>query len=147
MTRDRVKWAAFAWATAALLFGGCAKEGMPPGGPVDDIAPEVVRLVPEPGSTGVDPEQAIMFEFSEPVDRPSVERALFFTPDIGPTLRPRWLGDELHLIPRVPLRENTTFVITLGADVIDRYRNRMGESVTLAFSPVPGSTTPPWPAG
>jgi hypothetical protein len=68
------------------------------------------------------------------MDRQSVERALFFTPDIRHLLRPQWRGNELQLIPRAPLRDNTTFVITLGADAMDARRNRLGRSVTLAFS-------------
>lgn len=91
-------------------------------------------MVPEPGSTNVGSGQPIIFRFSERMDRRSVERALFFTPDIGYMLLPRWRGNELQLIPRTPLRDNTTYVVTLGADAADARRNRLGRSITLAFS-------------
>ncbi|MFO7767560.1 MAG: Ig-like domain-containing protein, partial [bacterium] len=120
-----------------LLAGGCAKEGFPPGGPEDTELPEVVYTFPRPGSVDVDRGQTIVLGFSEAMDRRSVENALFFTPDIGLTLWPSWHGRELHLRPRVPLRENTTIVITLGAEASDLRRNRMGRSVTLAFSTGP----------
>lgn len=113
---------------------GCAKEGMPPGGPVDETAPGLVEIFPEPGSIDVSRGQPIVFRFSEAMNRRSVERALFFTPDIGPTLIPRWRKRELRLDPWQPYRENTTIVVTVGADATDLQNNRMGQSVTLAFS-------------
>lgn len=119
---------------AGGLVAGCAKEGFPPGGPVDEVPPEVVASVPGAGELEVDRGQPIVLVFSEAMDHQSVERALFFTPDIGPLLRVAWHGEELQLIPRVALRENTTFVVTLGADAADVRRNRMGRTFTLAFS-------------
>jgi hypothetical protein len=119
---------------AGGLVAGCAKEGFPPGGPVDAVPPEVVTSVPPPGELEVDRGQPIVLRFSEAMDHQSVERALFFTPDIGPLLRVSWHGEELRLFPRVSLRENTTFVVTLGADAADVRRNRMGRTFTLAFS-------------
>lgn len=118
----------------AVLLAACAKQGLPPGGPEDREGPQVLEMIPDPGSTNVSRGQPIVFTFSESMDRRSVERALFFTPDISQLLRPSWRGDRLRLIPRESLRENTTFVITLGADAADQRRNRMGRSVTLAFS-------------
>ena len=122
-----------------LLAGsaGCAKEGMPPGGPVDEDAPLVVEVYPEPGSINVNRGESIVFRFSESMDHRSTERALFFTPDIGPSLRVEWRGKELRLIPDELLRENTTIVITLGADATDMQRNRLGQVTTLAFSTGP----------
>ena len=104
---------------------------------MDEEVPEVVGMVPEPGSTNIDRGQPIIFRFSESMDHRSTEHALFFTPDIGSTLRIEWRGRELRLIPRQPYRENTTIVITLGADATDMRRNRLGQSVTLAFSTGP----------
>jgi hypothetical protein len=116
------------------LAAGCAKEGFPPGGPVDDVPPAVLATIPASGELGVDRGQPIIFRFSEPMEHTSVERALFFTPDLSQLLRISWHGSELRLNPRAPLRENTTFVVTLGADAADLRRNRMGTSHTLAFS-------------
>ena len=110
---------------------------MPPGGPVDQEAPLVVGVYPDPGSTNVNRGESIVFQFSESMDHRSTERALFFTPDIGSTLRVEWRGRELRLIPLELLRENTTIVITLGADAADMQRNRLGQVTTLAFSTGP----------
>lgn len=129
----------------ALLIGlllaaastGCAKQGMPPGGPVDEEAPTLESTFPESGSINVSRGQPIVFRFSEAMNHRSVERALFFTPDIGPTLRVSWRGRELHLDPLAPYRENTTIVVTLGADAADLRNNRLGRSTTVAFSTGP----------
>jgi len=116
---------------------GCAKEGLPPGGPEDIEAPALAEVHPVPGSTAVSRFEPIVFVFTEAMNRASVEKALFFTPDIGPTLRVTWRGRELRLEPRTLYRENTTIVVTLGADASDQHRNRMGGSFTFAFSTGP----------
>jgi len=122
----------------ALSFGvivaGCAKEGMPPGGAVDVEVPSIVSISPEPRAINVHTATPIVFRFSEAMDHASVERAIFFTPDIGSTFRYYWRGREFHLDPMVAYRENTTIVVTVGADAADQRRNRLGTSVTLAFS-------------
>lgn len=117
-----------------VIVTGCAKEGIPPGGPVDTEAPAIVEISPEPRSINVHTATPIVFHFSEAMNHESVERAIFFTPDIGSTFRYYWRGREFHLDPMVPYRENTTIVVTVGADASDQRRNRLGTSVTLAFS-------------
>ncbi|MFC1500639.1 Ig-like domain-containing protein, partial [Candidatus Zixiibacteriota bacterium] len=117
-----------------VIVSGCAKEGMPPGGIVDTELPSIVEISPEPRATNVHTATPIVFRFSEAMDHASVERAIFFTPDIGSTFRYYWRGREFHLDPMVAYRENTTIVVTVGADAADLRRNRLGTSVTLAFS-------------
>ncbi len=117
-----------------LVATGCAKEGMPSGGPVDTGLPEIVEVSPEPRSVNVHTATPIVFSFSEAMNHDTVEQAIRITPDIGSTFRHYWRGRELHLDPMVPYRENTTIVITIGADAADMRRNRLGTSYTLAFS-------------
>ncbi len=135
MARLTIRSGLFVLALAAGAgIGGCAKEGMPPGGPEDIEAPGLEAVSPVPGATGVSRFEPIVFHFSEAMNHASVEKALFFTPDIGSTLRVNWRGRELRLEPQVRYRENTTIVVTLGADAADTHRNRLGESLTFAFS-------------
>jgi len=117
-----------------LVVAGCAKEGMPSGGPVDTDLPEIVGVSPEPRSINVHTATPVVFSFSEAMNHDTVEQAIRITPDIGSTFRHYWRGREFHLDPMVPYRENTTVIITIGADAADMRQNRIGTSYTLAFS-------------
>src|SRR4051812_45548141 len=61
----------FAAVTAFILLAGCASPGVPPGGPVDTQAPQIVRIIPDSAKTGTTPPQ-VVFRFDEVVsERPS----------------------------------------------------------------------------
>lgn len=116
-----------------LFFFGCAGQRLPEGGPVDTIPPEIISIYPQPNTINF-AENKVIVEFSEYVDRRSVEDAIFISPAIE-NVEYDWSGTELEIIFNEQLRQNTTYVITIGTDVIDvRARNRMGKAFTLAFS-------------
>src|SRR6478672_8618623 len=51
--------------TAAVLLAlGCASPGMPPGGPPDVAAPQIIAIAPDSGRVGVTPKEVI-FRFDE----------------------------------------------------------------------------------
>ncbi len=122
-----------AFIVIVLFLAGCAGQRVPEGGPVDSVPPEIVSVYPPPGTVNFTG-NSILIEFSEYVDRRSAEEALFFSPGI----RDRemdWSGTELEISFNEPLRQNTTYVITIGTDVRDiRASNRMARSFTLSFS-------------
>ncbi|HEV7836427.1 MAG TPA: Ig-like domain-containing protein, partial [Gemmatimonadaceae bacterium] len=88
---------------AALLALGCASPGMPPGGPPDVAAPQIIDIAPDSGRVGVTPKDVI-FRFDEVVAErpPSVTTLadLFLisprdgTPNVG------WHRDEISVRPR-----------------------------------------------
>ena len=79
-------------------------------------------------------ENRIQLEFSEYVDRRSVEESIFISPHVG-DLEFVWSGTEVTVEFSEALRKNTTYVVNVGTDVIDiRANNRMAEGFTLAFS-------------
>src|SRR5205823_6690288 len=57
----------------ALLGLACASPGMPPGGPPDVAAPQLLAITPDSGTLGVRPKE-VLFQFDEVVSerRPSV---------------------------------------------------------------------------
>jgi len=124
----------FAFSAAALL-NGCAGQVLPSGGPPDTTPPYIVRSYPDSNATRVLPSQ-IDLEFSEYVERRTVEEALFISPYVG---QPEfdWSGTEVTIRFPEKLRENTTYVLTVGTDVTDlpaRGGNAMAHAYTLAFS-------------
>lgn len=111
----------------------CAGQAPPSGGSPDTTPPSISNTYPESNTTGFT-DKRITLEFSEYVDRRSVEESIFISPDVGP-LEFDWSGREVEIRFEQSLRKNVTYVVTVGTDVIDiRNRNRMAESFSLAFS-------------
>ena len=116
-----------------ILWGGCAGQARPEGGPKDTLPPAIVRTVPDSNAVRVT-QEAITLEFSKYVDRRTVEESIFISPNLG-TLHYDWSGREVTFTYGGKLRENTTYVVTVGTDVADLHEgNRMASSFTLAFS-------------
>ena len=122
----------FQW-SAALFMVGCAGQVQPSGGPPDAVPPTIIRTVPDTNALHVST-QFVELEFSEYVDRRSVEEAIFISPHVG-TLEFDWGGRDVQINFSDTLRRNTTYVVTVGTDVVDlRAQNRMAQGFTLAFS-------------
>ncbi len=126
-------------AAAVLIWAACAKQGYPPGGPVDDIPPVVVETVPDSMAVNVPPDTGIRFVFSEPMDEESVIDNILILPlpDVWPTFEFSRGGRELDVTISGNLADNTTYVVTIGANAADRERNRLTSSVLLVFSTGP----------
>jgi len=127
----------FLWGMAAgvlALLTSCAKVGVPPGGPEDKTGPAVVASVPQSNSVGVPRRMTARLEFSESVNRASVEAALFLSPDPRQRLRYRWQGRALELVYLDSLDADRTYVISVGSQAKDLRGNPAAETFTIAFS-------------
>ncbi len=123
----------FTFAISLFLLIGCAGQRPPEGGPVDATPPEIISVSPSPNTINFT-ENSIIIEFNEYVDRRSVEDAVFISPDIE-NIEFDWSGTEVEIIINEQLRKNTTYVITIGTDVVDvQAGNRMAKSFTISFS-------------
>ena len=119
---------------ALILFLGCASQAPPSGGPPDKTPPFVVRTFPEKGALSVALETEIEVEFSEPMDRKSVERSVFLSPRLNVEPRFKWKGRRLRILPGDALAENRTYRISVGAEGRDVYRNKLTSSFDFVFS-------------
>ena len=112
----------------------CANQLPPGGGEVDKIPPEIISSSPENGTTNYK-EDYIEFEFSEFVDKRSFKEALFISPAIDEQLDISWSGKSVEVKFLNGLRQNTTYVVTIGTDVVDiNNKNRMANSYSISFS-------------
>lgn len=117
----------------AALLGRCAGQVPPGGGPTDTTAPEIIRTKPSANAVNV-AERTIEIEFSEYVERRTVEESIFISPYVG-ELEFDWSGTEVAIRFSEPLQKNRTYVVNVGTDVVDRRaKNRMASGFTLAFS-------------
>jgi hypothetical protein len=117
----------------SFLWFRCAGEQPPSGGPVDTVPPKIVSTYPEPNTVNF-ADNRIILGFDKYVEETSVESSVFISPSLG-LLEFDWSGKEVEVRFHEPLRANTTYVVSVGTDVVDtRNKNRMERSYTLAFS-------------
>ncbi|MDA0747946.1 MAG: Ig-like domain-containing protein [bacterium] len=96
--------------------------------------PRVLYTIPSADSVDVGGDARIRVVFTERMDRRSVARAVFISPQFSKDPELRWHGDELEIRPPEPLRENRTYLITMGAECADESANQMGTSYSFAFA-------------
>jgi uncharacterized protein (DUF2141 family) len=134
MVKDSKKIIYLVGLITSFLFIGCANQLPPDGGLVDLIPPEIINVVPESGTVNYT-ENYIEFEFSEYVDKRSFKEAIFISPSIEGDIEINWSGTGCRIYFPSKLKENITYTITIGTDVVDfNNKNRMAESFNLVFS-------------
>ncbi|MGA9408468.1 MAG: Ig-like domain-containing protein [Bacteroidota bacterium] len=125
----------FETSVVVLLFVlyGCAGQRPPEGGPVDTTPPEIISVSPSPNTTGYT-SSSISLEFSKYVERRSVEESIFISPYVK-NVEFDWSGREVEINFGEKLKKNTTYVVTVGTDVVDiNNRNRMAHAFSFAFA-------------
>jgi len=120
--------------TIITFILACARQLPPPGGPVDTIPPEVVETLPVPGATEVSTGTKIELFFSERMNNQSVENAVFISPWPSEEIFLKWKGRRLRIDFEDTLKENRTYVLTIGAKSSDLRNNPMKDSFSMAFS-------------
>ena len=118
---------------------------MPPGGPPDVAAPQIIAIAPDSARVSVTPREVI-FRFDEVVsERPqSVTNLadLFLISPRDGAPRVSWNRDEIAVRPRGDWRPNTTYTVTMMgglADIRGNVRNA-GASTFFSTGPTLAST-------
>ncbi|HCY77316.1 MAG TPA: hypothetical protein DHV28_15475 [Ignavibacteriales bacterium] len=124
----------FLYSLTFFFLAGCANQLPPGGGEVDKIPPEIIYSYPETGTINFKDDH-IEFEFSEYVDKRSFKEALFISPAIDEQPEINWSGTSVEIVFPKGLKDNVTYVITIGTDVVDvNNKNRMANSYSFTFS-------------
>ena len=125
---------------AALVPLACASPGMPPGGPPDVAAPQIVSIVPDSGTVGVKPKEVI-FHFDEVVsEKPPSATTLadlfLISPRDGvPSVS--WHRDAITVKPSHGWRNNTPYSVILLRGLADIRGNVRNTGATTFFSTGP----------
>jgi len=118
----------------AILILGCANQLPPGGGEVDTTPPQITEVFPENGAinfTG----GYFDLTFSEYVEKRSFRDAVFISPIIDGNPEISWSGKSVRYYFPESLKENITYNITIGTDLVDyNNKNRMAEAYSFAFS-------------
>lgn len=115
-------------------MAGCAKQGYPPGGPVDRKGPDIVAVYPAPKSVNVPLSVKPSIKLNEWIQRNTVEKAIFISPEPEDGYHLKIGDKKVTVIFNSDLEENRTIVVTFGAGISDVNGNQMAESFVLAFA-------------
>lgn len=119
---------------ASILFAHCANQLPPGGGDIDKVPPRILEVFPENETTNYN-EDYFELEFSEYIDKRSLQDAIFISPALDQSLELNWSGKRVEVTFPEKLKENTTYVVTIGTDVVDyNNKNRMAQSYIFTFS-------------
>lgn len=129
-------------ATAAIA--ACASPQTPPGGPVDEDAPQLVRIRPDSNATNVRGD-AIGFDFDEVIsERPqgaqSLAELFLISPSTGPNAL-SWRRTRLEVKPRGGLKPNTTYSVVMLPGLTDLEGNVDSVGTSVVFSTGPSIAT------
>jgi hypothetical protein len=127
----------------ALLGLSCASPGMPPGGPPDAAAPEIVSITPDSGKVGVKPKE-VLFHFDEVVsERPPGATTLgdlfLISPRDG-VPQASWHRDVIGVRPAHGWRANTPYTVIMMRGLADLRGNVRNTGASTFFST--GSSMP-----
>src|ERR1043166_6966101 len=115
------------------IIAGRAGQAHPPGGPAPPPPPAIIESYPLPNALNVR-DRKVVLSFSKYVDRSSLERSIFFSPPAG-TPSYDWGGTSVEISFPEALRQDRTYILTVGTDVVDlRNHNRMASAFALPFS-------------
>lgn len=122
---------------AYAALASCASPGMPPGGPLDSEAPQIVRMLPDSGKTGTTPRN-VVFRFNEVVSErpsgvPSLAGLFLISPRDGEP-KVDWGRTQISVRPRKGWRKNTAYTITLLPGLSDLRGNTRNTGAVTQFA-------------
>jgi len=123
---------------------GCASPGMPPGGPTDKFAPELVKVSPDSDARNLGKLREVVFTFDEVVsERPkgaaTLDALITISPSEGP-IDVDWRREAIAVRPRKGWRPNTAYTVTIAPGLSDLGANATTQPIELRFST--GATIP-----
>lgn len=118
---------------AAVFLASCANVVAPTGGPKDETPPIVLSSKPENGSTNFD-DRTVRINFDEYVVLKDAQKNIMISPP--PETHPNYRLNGKTLVIRFaePLKENTTYSISLGEAVKDLHEENALVGYSLIFS-------------
>ncbi len=114
----------------------CANPRPPTGGPPDRTPPALEASTPEAGAVNVGA-ASVRLTFSEYVDEASFVRAFSISPTPEGRLVFKWRRRSVEIRFAEPLRQNTTYILTLDTNLRDAHNVALSQPITLAFSTGP----------
>lgn len=118
------------------LLSSCANIIPPSGGDKDTLAPQVIRSMPENGSTNVNGNQ-IYLEFSEEIDATKLESEMDIVPHYKGELKIISKKKNVTIRFLEPLDSNTTYTLNFGNGITDITERNPTKGLSYSFSTGP----------
>lgn len=122
------------WFLGIVLVMGCAQVSSPAGGPLDEIAPQVLEMTPPNGSSDLQLE-SLTLRFDEYVVSRNAVSQMLISPPITGTPQFKTKGKEVHVLFESDWFEaETTYVLNFGDALVDLHESNPAEALFFAFS-------------
>ncbi len=122
------------WFLGIVLVMGCAQVSSPAGGPLDEIAPQVLEMTPPNGSSDLQLE-SLTLRFDEYVVSRNAVSQMLISPPIAGTPQFKTKGKEVHVLFESDWFEaETTYVLNFGDALVDLHESNPAEALFFAFS-------------
>ena len=116
-----------------LIFTSCASIQAPPGGPKDEIPPELIETIP-PNETVLFGGGRIELVFSEYIDENSVEKAIRVLPVFDPQLEIIYKGRRIFIEMPDSLVTDQTYIISIDRILKDEHKIPLAQGIQVAFA-------------
>lgn len=117
---------------------GCASIKPPPGGDEDKTPPTIDTTFPSIGQTNVPKDIKPRILFEQNVERSTFTQSVTLTPYMPGVIKYDWSGyDEVELELPEPLRDSTTYILTIGRDLKTRRAGTLTAPIQIIFSTGP----------
>lgn len=127
----------------SLLLGSCADVEEPEGGPKDEVTPRLIHSFPENGALNFKGNKVVL-TFDKPITDDNFDENLVIMPSLAKAehkkkaYRYRIGGtigrNKLAIKFKVPLKENTTYILNVNGSIQDRKEKLKPTNAILTFS-------------
>ncbi len=117
-----------------LCLSTCAHVEAPPGGPEDVTSPQLKGISPNPGALNQPKDLKVMLEFTEWVKDDLHRNKVFISPALPQKLKFNFKGKKIEVTCGSPLKEETTYILTIINSIQDLHRHHLKKSYQLVFS-------------
>ncbi len=119
-----------------IILHGCAQPSRPTGGPRDETPPEIIKSIPESGTTGFD-DRVIELHFNEYIERSTLTRSLSIAPNMGINYELDWGHKSVEIVLDRQPPDSTTFILNIGTELADKRGNAINSPIKIAISTGP----------
>ncbi|HDR05034.1 MAG TPA: hypothetical protein ENN84_07285, partial [Candidatus Marinimicrobia bacterium] len=117
-----------------MLYTGCASQQAPGGGPEDKTGPLLVAQTIVDGATDLQPNENLIFHFSEVLDPLSVKKAVTLFPLNRTEIEVKVRRNRVIIKPKPAWDESLIYLLLLDRSISDLRRNNTQSPLSLAFS-------------
>tara|TARA_B100001113_G_C21104854_1_gene620405 strand:+ start:486 stop:2144 length:1659 start_codon:yes stop_codon:yes gene_type:complete len=116
-----------------VLFLSCAAVMAPPGGPIDDIPPELVEVNPPNGTVNFN-SKTVELNFSEYLNENTIEQSFDILPILAKKPVITYKGKRIIIEFSDSLLFNQTYIIVINRNLSDEHNVKIAQGIQVAFS-------------